>query len=52
MKYITTYDGQVWVNKADILKLLEKKGYTKKDLTKALKSCYYKNKKENGNDKP
>ena len=43
IRYITTqFDKSVWVNKADILKLLEKKGYGKKDLTKDLESCYYK----------
>lgn len=50
MRYFTTYDGQVWINKDDLLKFLSEKGKGKKDLTKALKVCYHKDNK-NGNNK-
>ena len=51
MRYFTTYDGQVWINKDDLLKFLSEKGKGKKDLTKELKVCYYKCKEnKNGND--
>lgn len=51
MRYVTTYDGQVWINKDDILKFLSEKGKGKKELTKALKSCYYKDDKNDNKRK-
>jgi len=52
LKYMTTYDKEVWINKDDIINFLSQKGNGKKQLTEALESCYYKNiiEKKRGDD--